>query len=243
MGSGAVRAWARRWVQNPVISVLLFAVFVMLLVVLPIRSGRGGMRPVLTVLAVRAGEGFRIVDPDNESWDEASGLLQHSPDDVVFVGFREGSYLEGMMAPTRHIVERAVRVENSKLTMDGAPGLRGNVRKAFVAWLNTANRGRYQSIAAELAAGDVRRVTVLWSGYVLDTLLFVTLALLVYSLAWVPLFPAWLAATRRQRALARERCPHCGYSIVGLRERVCPECGKSWDVTAEDPPVDAGASE
>lgn len=41
--------------------------------------------------------------------------------------------------------------------------------------------------------------------------------------AWYPLV-AW----RRRRALDHlHGCPECGYSLVGLATRVCPECGRS----------------
>jgi predicted Zn-ribbon and HTH transcriptional regulator len=33
---------------------------------------------------------------------------------------------------------------------------------------------------------------------------------------------------RRAAALARGRCSVCGYSLTGLPERRCPECGETW---------------
>lgn len=51
----------------------------------------------------------------------------------------------------------------------------------------------------------------------------------VFVPLWIPVAACagltWLA-WRRARLGARGSCPACGYNLAGLRERVCPECGR-----------------
>jgi hypothetical protein len=55
-------------------------------------------------------------------------------------------------------------------------------------------------------------------------------------LAWLALTPAQREARRRARLLGSGRCPRCRYSINGLRENRCPECGERWTAAEFIPP-------
>lgn len=244
--AGLFKAWSRRWVQNPIVSGLLlsglgFSVSSLhgsygsrlgawmrgLYLAQPIYYP-GGMR----VYAVREQDGFRIIDENSESADEVSRLITQRPRDLFIVAFDQHTFAHGLYAPTAETTEIVVRARSL-----GSPAVAAaehvGARRAFVDWL----RDRDLKTGDKLLRGDSVTTRPLWSGYIHNAAAVLGLLLLLYSMAWIPRARGWLAATRRQRALSRGRCPSCGYSIRGLPEPVCPECGKPWNVTAEDPPV------
>lgn len=265
MGFGAVRVWARKWVQNPVVTLVVGVALLWSLLTLPrawyegqstvgdwlaravpiLRSHSRGNPMHLSVYALREGGAFRVLDPDSDSWDEASRVMTQRPEDVYAVDyFPRTDVPTGFYAPTRLVTTRLVSITPiGRDVRDPTGDTRDAILSAFYGFLTRAGGGRWAQDAAALRAGNVEERRTDRMGYFHDVLAAVGLMVFLYSLAWIPRTPAYLATTRRQRALARGRCPHCGYSIVGLREPVCPECGRSWDVTGEDPPVDAGTGE
>jgi hypothetical protein len=61
-----------------------------------------------------------------------------------------------------------------------------------------------------------------WEGYVLG--------IVVWAAAVCGAMVAWTLAVRRAEPWRREplRCRGCGYHMHGLKEPVCPECGRAW---------------
>jgi len=57
----------------------------------------------------------------------------------------------------------------------------------------------------------------IWSGLIGNTAFF--------ALAWLSLF--YVCGTRRKWWPGPGRCSGCGYDLQGLKQSVCPECGKS----------------
>jgi len=190
------------------------------------------------VFAVREATGFVIKDPDNESWDEVTRLLDDRPWDVYRVQYRLDHVDRiGFYAPTIENHLWFVTVGTFSSSANGFEVSEPLIRGAFVSWAER-DRQLMPALGAQLkAVGFAEERAVIPIGYLHNTLAASALLLFFYSLSWVPRAPAYLAATRAQRRLALGRCPYCNYSIVGLPEPVCPECGRGWNVTAEDDPA------
>ena len=50
----------------------------------------------------------------------------------------------------------------------------------------------------------------------------------VVILLWMPMFDRCVYGEVRRQAAARVSCARCGYSMIGLRESLCPECGQQY---------------
>lgn len=254
MARRGVRAWSRRWVQNPVVTLFLGGALVASAsnvynaYTVATRFGRvkrtgGAGHPIWIV---RQGEGFAIRDPDNESWDEMTKVIRDRPQDAIQLRYSrpDPPVYEGFYAPTRAVYTWRVSVtpvRGESLDLVPPPN-GGEARAAFVRWWAQQEDGPPPDVVNRLLAEDFTRTEVRWSGYVHDAAALGAFVLFLYSLAWIPRAPSYLARTRAQRRLARGRCPHCEYSIEGLPEPVCPECGGGWNITAEDdlPPGSGG---
>jgi hypothetical protein len=229
MGARPTKLFLKGCLQNPATSIVAFAILVALLAIISRQWSQVPQAwPGVTVLAIADKGAFTITDPDNESWDEAARLLRSTPDDVALLTYCPQRRLGGWLAPTREIVEKKVEFDESRIARDRPPGSRDRARAAFVEWLG-ASRRPYTSDSREIAAGDVHRVTILPSGYLLNISVAAAFALLLYSMLWLQRIPGWLAERHRRRSVARGACPSCGYSIGGLPSTVCPECGKPWE--------------
>ncbi len=183
-----------------------------------------GPHPIWSSFAVREPEGFRLIDPDNESWDEATRLLARRHDDVVQITLWRFITTEGFWAPTRRVAVTRLMITSmsSRLPSDGLASL----RTPLMALSPAPHILIRDALASALGVADIRTEDVLWFGYVHSGAALLALLGLVYSLQWVPRAPAWFRARRQARAERAGRCPRCGYSIAGLPEARCPECGE-----------------
>lgn len=182
-----------------------------------------GDPPMGDFIAVREPTGFRRLHPEEDSWDETTRLLAQRPQDMVLFSamYHEGSF--GVWAPTRH--SRAIRLDST--VGSGIPKAEADALRArFLDEFGFPARFSAASRATLVAGGTAAESGVVWSGYAHDAAALMALALLILSLGWVSLGP-WSRSSRRARAMARARCPRCGYSIRALPEPRCPECGEA----------------
>lgn len=172
------------------------------------------------VYAVEDGAGWRLADPEQESFDELGQRLVDDPEHVVHV---EASYLydeAGAWASTHRTTGATATITPlGQHTLDDDDervirGLLADHLREDDLWGEDAEWLRY--------VDTIRNHTLVW-GYVVNALSVAGILLLLYSLAWIPRTPAWIRATLAPRALARGRCPSCGYEITDLDR--CPECG------------------
>jgi hypothetical protein len=178
---------------------------------------------------------LRLTNPNEESWDEVSRRLAGDAANVLhlrYVGVRSRA---GMWAPTRETEEERIELAyGSGFSAEERVKARAMLIDQVLApqW----HPGRAADELRRLRAGDVHISRTLWSGHALNAAQAVLLVGLVYSGQWVRNVPVWIRGKRRTNALARGRCPRCGYSITGLPR--CPECGE--DLTAPPAPVAGG---
>jgi hypothetical protein len=116
------------------------------------------------------------------------------------------------------------------------------VRALYIAYLGAQSDPFWQRVGAELGA-STGGVTVRGGPryqFFLQALWFVLLA---GSSVWMIGAARWMGSRvgrlaqppltpqeKRWRALSQGKCPTCAYSIAGLREHKCPECGEKWHV-------------
>ncbi len=184
-----------------------------------------------------------MADSSGGSLGEFAAVLSDRPQDAIrFVVTSCGHLMEGPWAAVRQREQAAlwmseyVKERRSSFT----PAEIAECRVRVAEWLKSLRfpEDRVQSL---MTTGEFSEIRPLWSGYLYNTASLVLVVLFALSLSWIPGAPAYLASTRRARRLARGECPKCRYSVMGLKEPMCPECGCSLDRTAEDPPVETAA--
>lgn len=190
------------------------------------------------ILVVTRREGcVHVLNPNAESWDEATRVLAERPSQTATMTLWSRSRLSGILGLTR---ERwGLRIEQ-----DGGSGFSEEEWREARAAVIDFTYGRGTSGRPEfsrLVQQDYERNRVVWSGHVLNAIVLVVLAGLVRSLRWVPRAVATRRQRQRERSLLSGRCPGCGYSISGLPTGVCPECGSAFSQKENDPGTEPGS--
>jgi len=176
-------------------------------------------RDIPTLYFVREPSGLRTIDPDQESWDELSRIIDGRPQDVSLARYVDGEFHTGFWAATRRLQRAFIRI--SPMAGDWTLEEQSEIRRLFVESLRNE---RPVDRAVLTPRGFLSR-TVIWSGYAHDAAAFAALVLLIYSLRWIPDSVRRVRDRRRERAVARGLCPACGYEMAGIPGGVCPECG------------------
>lgn len=159
------------------------------------------------------------VDPDNESWDDMTRLINQSPGSVLLLEFWGRTYRSGLWAITREMQTYTI---NTAYGSNFSAQQLAQARTAFVNDLATATPRLTPAARDSLKTANYQHTKLLWRGYVHDGITIFCLALFLLSLRWIPRTPAYFRARRAARGL----CPHCGYSLSGLSTTTCPECGR-----------------
>ena len=240
---GKLRRWARRWIANPIASLVLLGVLVGDAFTLP-RSpnptvagsivektffDRGRIRtPTFlshALYVVHEPEGMRIIDPNRDSWDDLARLLSTNKTPVAYCEFRDTILRRGVWS---HTTERHFRgIGLQPMVGDWTEQ---DIRRArlelFSARTQSLPRWAWVQGFADVPDTNQTTTRVLWTGVAHDSFALFTFAALLYSFTG---WRAWFAArpwSRRTRRLAHGLCPCCGYDLRGLPPPgVCPECG------------------
>ena len=171
----------------------------------------------------------RTLVPEDESWDEATRTLRDAPRDVLMISYSPSCLSSGFWAPTtctdRHILK--VQFGENFSAEERAVARRQYVERCgAAAWLSHAD---FQT----LTTADIDRTRPILLGYLHNTLAAAALILFLLSLRWLPKTPAYLRAHLAARRLSRGLCPRCSYTLHGLREPRCPECGQEIKLKAK----------
>lgn len=168
---------------------------------------------------IREPQGFRTIDPELESWDELSRIIDQRPRDVAEAVYSDRRFRSGFWAPTRRTHDVRIRL----MPMAGEWTLQeeAQVRRLFAAALS----GERHVEPAVLTPAGLTTSTIIWTGVAHNAAALTAFALLILSLAWIPESVRRFRARKRERAIARGVCPNCGYVVRGLPDGVCPECG------------------
>ena len=167
---------------------------------------------------IRGDQGIKCVELD---W---AGARLYSGDDadVMTIRYAPVDHAEGFWAITR--LHRCHRFE----TTGGAGFTADERRQARLVFFDEVVRP-FSGLPAEtlrrLPKEDVMEDPIVWTGYLHDLGSLGLGAWFIVSLAWVPRIPVWWRERRARRRERRGLCVACGYSLAGLAEGRCPECG------------------
>jgi hypothetical protein len=177
----------------------------------------------LAVISHSAG-GFRVLTPNQESWDEATrALAEHPAETIVFAyyPFRETS---GVWASTHEHVVHFVEVHYGSAL---SPAECNTARRLFVDQVVTPQyKDRIASAdLSQLRSGDFERRRIIWLGYFHNVGSAAAAVALLWSLRWIPQTRRHIRAAIQCRREAQSLCPRCRYPRAGLTTEPCPECG------------------
>lgn len=183
------------------------------------------------LFVVREGERFAVLDPNNDSYDEATRAIARSPGQVGVLTLRLQSIVRGAFGRTSERWSLRIKQE------EGAAFTESDWRAARSAVITFVYGPGALAVPefARLAREDFVVTRPLWSGYILNALFLLAAAGFLYSLRWVRPALETQRDRGRARALRGGRCPNCGYSTVGLRALICPECAADLRMKESDP--------
>lgn len=168
-------------------------------------------------LALHDSQGVFLLGLNGENSDRLDGM-----DGSAYVGWSFGSKKSGLFGLTAETYRFRIQVLPDSNTGRHSWTITelAQARQLFISEIR--DRG-YVLDASILSFGDISVTRALWSGYLHNAATVVCLVLFIASLAWVP---RHLVMSRRRKRLSSELCPRCEYTLAGLREPICPECGE-----------------
>ncbi len=164
---------------------------------------------------------FRILRPDEESWDQATRDLRDHPRDCLMVRWRAIAFHDGFWAPTAGLDKHIIELTFGENLSDAE---RASARRQFVEQSGAAQRLSRADFQT-LTTTDIDRTSSLWLGYLHNAAAIAAALLFLASLRWVPQTPAHIRSRLHSKRLSEGLCPRCSYNLHGLREPKCPECG------------------
>ncbi len=201
-------------------SAVVVLAIVYLFVAAPLLGARGGCIHIRNYPIFDDGGTLAVpADPDDPRWRDPTG----APGSIAF---RSIVRRPGFFAPTRERREVLIL----RITMyDGStptPAQESSIRASLADLLDAT--GHHPFDGGVLRGGPTSVSRVLWSGYVINALVFPALAVVGVSL-WrgvrSGIVSPWIEDIRQGRT-ARGLCPRCCYDVSAVASPVCPECGE-----------------
>jgi hypothetical protein len=175
---------------------------------------------------------FQVINPDKESWDRLSKLVEKRPQDVLGCGYSVRIIRRGMWYPSNELATRQVQITSmmpDESMNNFAPGELDRARKAYLDWLASPSGGNVPHEAALVAEGDSIEQSMVIGAVLRNTGTLLAAGLLLLSLWGMPDYVrVWLASRR----IRKGRCGVCKYDLRGIERGEeglkCPECGAVW---------------
>lgn len=183
----------------------------------------------LTVFLIGEGESLKIEDLDSSSAQGLVVAVQEDPKRVIRAHLQVQSHAAGLLDITR-VRTRASLDVRPLVEREMSPEEKEIVRARVAAWVGSEDGPRLRRAAAALRAGGVFDE---WrAAGILNSLLIAAAGtLFAWSLTGWPGALRRRRERRRARALARGRCPSCGYAVELAWMTSCPECGNALSET------------
>lgn len=172
---------------------------------------------------------WQIFDSDAESADGLARAIVRAKEPGYTIRQRVQRRTSGVYATTAEMWLYRLDLEPQEGQHPLSDDELRELRRVFLTTRNRDKRLPEGMTVEELCRGWAdARVVRPW-GYVIDAGAAASALGLAWSLLWVPRAPGQIRAAmvrHRERRNDSSRCPQCGYSVVGLRDAVCPECGR-----------------
>jgi hypothetical protein len=194
------------------------------------RTSRHGFVTLGPLFIVREGEGFRVVDVDTQSGEEAARRIMSGASEGTWMSVWSGDREFGTFwLATRR---RVTRIDYAKWGPGGGPRPENlqELAHAVSDWIVQTKPSIPAWTIDDLRAGGAERASVVWSGVLLNALSVLVLGTWIMSFMWIP------RAVRKNIFARRARpglCVKCGYDLSGLSISRCPECGFAQDQPGE----------
>lgn len=213
----------RRWQWAGAPFLAIFVIVVWLALWIGTMGGRAFAPRIYhdPVLVEQTRTGMKASDPNGESWDRATRLLNAGNGGAWAVRYQTSvdpiGWPFAVETQTRYMI--SIESPLSNLALEQV------IRRAAVDEYVQLRVLADDELAMALRVTDVTRSPRLWLGWVCNAFSLVAALIVVYGLLCLPgNVRAWRAA-RRAHKLRRGVCPACGYRLEGLTSEKCPECG------------------
>jgi hypothetical protein len=170
--------------------------------------------------------GMKAVFPDDDSWGDTVQVLSERPGSVLHLLYRGVRTRYGLWAVTWQRTSEWIELSFGS---DFSPAQAAEARRVFAQRVSGVD-------AARLTKADIVDLSPLPAGFAHN---LISSAIAVLLLCSCRMLPVWWRARRARHAEERDLCPACGYSILGLRKKLCPECGSP--IQYKDPGAGPGS--
>lgn len=197
-----------------------------------------GPRVITDAYIIREPGGLVLRDPNVESMDAITKILDARPEDVLIPMYQALEGPKGLFAPTMYVRRSSLRITPWSNLAHFTESELMEARNKYLDWfVDPAGGGWNPEVGRRFRTSDVVATSKpLWLGHLHNGLAAMALVGLVYSLCW-NLPPSRWRARRRAQRLSQGLCPRCRYPIHSLDTARCPECGEPFTATpALSPP-------
>jgi len=179
-------------------------------------------------LVIRRGSSLAVIKPD-------AILPTDRQLGAAYYAYRSRSVDSGVGAIEREV--QGVILSGTGIDPADQPA----IRALYITYLGTLPDPYWATVASSLSAGDSRHHIVRAGPFGYFIIILACFAACFRSLAWIPPLLRHVARKaddavltpeeRRWKKLHNRECPDCGYSLTGLSDNRCPECGGTWKST------------
>jgi hypothetical protein len=213
------RDW--RWAGAPFVAIFVLVAWLALWV--GTRGGSMFARRLYhdPVLVEQTKSGMKGSDPNGESWDRATRLLNGGQGGAWAVRYQTSVEPIGWPFAVETRIRHMMSIESALLNASSEQAIRRVAVDEYV----RLGILKDDDLAMGLRVTDVTRSQRLWMGWMCNAFSLVVAVIVVYGVLCVPMSIREWRRAERERKIRRGVCPKCGYRLEGLPGEKCPECG------------------